>query len=78
MQKNQKICSNITMVEVQTWTPLEKIQCDNIFGRPILCFHPHHVGTLNVSQHGVMGTCGNVKCVQGKQSSHVGMLCVSQ
>jgi len=27
----KKICSNITMVEVQTRTPLEKIQCDNIW-----------------------------------------------
>jgi len=36
-----KICSNITMVEVQTWTPLENNTLyANIFGPLVVCFHP--------------------------------------
>jgi hypothetical protein len=36
MQKHwKKLCSNITMVEVQTWTPQKIVQCDNNFGPPL-------------------------------------------
>jgi hypothetical protein len=40
-KKFERICFNMTMVEVQKWTPLENtIQCDKIFGPLVVCFHP--------------------------------------
>jgi hypothetical protein len=40
MQKDWKKCSNITMVEVQTWSPWKIVHCDNIFDPLVMCFHP--------------------------------------
>jgi hypothetical protein len=37
----EKICFNITMVEVQTWTPLKKLYNVTTFlAPPLMCFHP--------------------------------------
>jgi hypothetical protein len=42
MQKIEKICSNITMVEVQVWTPLENNTMWQHFGPSVMCSHPQH------------------------------------
>jgi hypothetical protein len=39
MQKVWKEYAPILPVEVQTRTPLKNVQCDNIFGPPLVCFH---------------------------------------
>jgi hypothetical protein len=54
-KKFGKICSNITMVEVQTWTPLENITMWQQFWPLVMCFplfhkNKHHFLGLQIQQ----------------------------